>query len=66
MKYGMFTEEGNYRVHRIVQSARREGWSWEQTQSYLAILAKHVPECREASDTVVRESVYSALEKDFF
>jgi hypothetical protein len=61
MKYGMFTEEGNYRVHRIVQSARREGWSWTQTANYLEILAKHVPECREASDTVVRESVYSAV-----
>jgi hypothetical protein len=64
MKYGMYTEEGNYRVHRIVQAARLEGWDWEQTQRYLAILAKHVPECREASDTVVREAVYSALQAD--
>ena len=61
MKYGMYTSEGNYRVHKIVQAAQQQGWSWEQTQGYLVILARHVPECREASDTVVRESVYQAL-----
>jgi hypothetical protein len=62
MKYGMFTEQGNARVHQLVMSARREGWSWTQTENYLRILAKHVPECREAADTVVREAVYSATQ----
>lgn len=61
-KYGMYTDAGNARIDRVVEAAAREGWSWDQTQNYLLILAKHVPECRECCDTVVREEVYAAIE----
>lgn len=60
-KYGMYSPAGDARIHKLVQAARRENWSWTQAESYLKILAKHVPECREATDTVVRESVYHSI-----
>ena len=63
MEYGMFTQEGNQLVHRVVQEARVQGWDWPKTYRHLALLAKaHPKTAGEALDTAVREIVYDSLQ----
>lgn len=60
--YGMYTPTGNMLVDRVVQEARRSGWSWSKTYRHLQLLAKaHPRSAAEATDTAVREIVYAAL-----
>lgn len=62
MRYGMFSDEGNMLVHRVVMTARREGWDWAKTERHLALLARaHPKTASEALDTVVREAVYTVV-----
>lgn len=61
-EYGMFTSEGNYQVARIVERAKKNGWDWARTQSELYVLADSDAQLYgEATDTAVREYVYSAI-----
>ena len=64
MKYGMSSESGNQRVQRLVDEAQRQGWSFEKLDRHLTLLAR-VPGFAEATDTVVRESVYVEFVKDY-
>jgi hypothetical protein len=58
--YAMFTELGNAAVHAVVVSARENKLTWPQTYRALCALSEQ-KEFGEASDTAVREYVYSAL-----
>ena len=58
--YAMFTELGNAAVHAVVVSARENKLTWPQTQRALNALSEQA-EFVEATDTAVRECVYSAL-----
>lgn len=63
MDYAMFTQEGNQLVHRVVETARREGWDWPKTYRHLELLARAHPETAgECLDTAVREVVYDSLQ----
>ena len=57
--YGMFTPEGNSAVHGIVLLSRVHEESWLCTWQALVNLARE-PEFAEATDTMVRETVYDA------
>jgi hypothetical protein len=62
MDYGMFSEEGNQLVDRVVREARVQGYDWPKTYRHLVLLAKaHPKRAGEAMDTVVRENVYKSL-----
>ena len=62
MDYAMFTQEGNRLVGRVVAEARVQGWDWPKTYRHLELLAKaHPKTAGEATDTAVREVVFSAL-----
>lgn len=58
--YGMFTELGNAAVHALVVTASENRLNWPQTYRALIQLSKQ-KEFGEATDTEVREMVYSAL-----
>jgi hypothetical protein len=58
--YGMYTELGNAAVHALVVSARENKLNWPQTYRALCALGEQ-KEFGEATDTAVREYVYSAL-----
>ena len=61
--YGMFTELGNAAVHAVVVTARENKLTWPQTYRALCQLSEY-KEFGEATDTEVREYVYSALNFD--
>ena len=61
--YSMFTELGNAAVHAIVVAARANNLTWAQTYRALSQLSEY-KEFGEATDTAVREVVYSALNFD--
>lgn len=62
MSYEMYTEEGNRMVAQVVDHARRNHWTWRMTYDALRQLARNHPDvAREALDTAVRESVYTAI-----
>jgi hypothetical protein len=58
--YGMYTELGNAAVHAIVVAAKTNRLTWARTHDALRELAKQ-DAFGEATDTAVREMVYSAL-----
>ena len=58
--YAMFTELGNAAVHAVVVSARENKLTWPETHRALCALSEQA-EFGEATDTAVRECVYSAL-----
>jgi len=58
--YAMFTELGNAAVHAIVVAARVNNLTWPETYRALCALGDQ-KEFGEATDTAVRECVYSAL-----
>ena len=58
--YGMFTELGNAAVHALVVTARESKLTWPETYRALCALSEQA-EFGEATDTAVRECVYSAL-----
>jgi hypothetical protein len=58
--YSMFTELGNAAVHAVVVSARENKLTWPETYRALCALGDEKG-FGEATDTAVRECVYSAL-----
>ena len=58
--YGMFSELGNAAIHAVVVSARENNMTWPQTYRALFALSEQ-DKFGEATDTEVREMVYSAL-----
>jgi hypothetical protein len=64
MNYGMFSQDGNQRVQRLLREARLHGWSFEKLERHLTLLAK-VPGFSEATDTAVREAVYVQFSQDY-
>jgi len=58
--YGMFTVEGNQAVDAIVKNARADNLSWLEVYQELCRLSE-VRAFGEATDTMVREIVYDAL-----
>jgi hypothetical protein len=59
-EFGMFTEEGDYEVFRIVDLAKRARLTWHQVSGLLQQLSSD-PAFEEATDTVVRERVWEEL-----
>ena len=59
-EYGMFTEEGDYEVFRIVDLAKRARLTWNQVSGLLQQLS-NTEGFEEATDTVVRERVWEEL-----
>lgn len=59
-EFGMFTEQGDYEVFRIVDLAKRARLTWHQVSGLLQQLADN-PAYEEATDTVVRERVWEEL-----
>jgi len=58
--YAMYTELGNAAVHGVVTAARQSNASWAQVYQWLQTLAEQ-EQFAEATDTMVREYVYDAL-----
>ena len=58
--YAMFTDLGNAAVHAVVVSARKNKLTWPETYRALCALGDENG-FGEATDTAVRECVYSAL-----
>lgn len=59
-EFGMFTEEGDYEVFRIVDLAKRARLTWNQVKGLLQQLSS-TEGFEEAMDTVVRERVWEEL-----
>ncbi len=60
--FGMFTERGETAIAGIVAYHRQYGSDWSTVLQNLSDLADYDPELYgEATDTVVKESVYQAL-----
>jgi hypothetical protein len=59
-EFGMFTEEGDYEVFRIVDLAKRARLTWHQVSGLLQQLSNNEG-FEEAGDTVVRERVWEEL-----
>ena len=61
-RYAMYTQFGNDAIEAIVRQARILNLTWPQVLNELQTLANRFPEdFGEATDTAVRECVYSAL-----
>ena len=67
INYGMFTADGNNRVHKIVEFAKDSLLDWQDAYHMLEALSKKEG-FEEATDTVVREMVYDACDftSDFY
>jgi hypothetical protein len=59
-EFGMFTEEGDYEIFRIVDLAKRANLTWSQVTGLLDQLS-NTKGFEEATDTVVRERVWECL-----
>jgi hypothetical protein len=59
-EFGMFTEEGDYEVYRIVDLAKRAKLTWFQVKELLTQLSTELG-YEEATDTVVKERVWEEL-----
>jgi len=59
-EFGMFTEEGDYEVFRIVDLAKRARLTWSQVSGLLEQLSSDLA-YEEAMDTVVRERVWEDI-----
>ena len=59
-EFGMFTEEGDYEIFRIVDLAKRARLTWHQVSGLLEQLS-NTEGFEEAIDTVVRERVWEEL-----
>lgn len=63
--FAMYTDEGNQMVANVVDRAKRNHWTWAQTQAALVQLSQNHPDVAgEATDTAVREVVYTTLKYD--
>lgn len=61
MDYGMFTDIGNALIHGIVAGAKYKNLTWPHVYTMLETVSQ-IEGFGEATDTEVRECVYSALE----
>lgn len=61
MDYGMFSDRGNRVIDGVVISAKELGWTFAEVLDVLNDISK-VTGFEEATDTMVKESVYEALE----
>ena len=61
--YGMYTDAGNQAVHAIVEHALENKQAWLEVYQELCRLSE-VKAFGEATDTMVREYVYSAVGAD--
>jgi hypothetical protein len=59
-EFGMFTEQGDYEIFRIVDLAKRARLTWHQVSGLLEQLS-NTEGFEEAIDTVVRERVWEEL-----
>ena len=59
-EFGMFTEEGDYEVYRIVDLTLRANLTWDQVKGLLEQLS-NTEGFEEATDTVVKEQVWEYL-----
>ena len=59
-EFGMFTEQGDYEIFRIVDLAKRARLTWSQVSGLLEQLS-NTEGFEEAIDTVVRERVWEEL-----
>jgi hypothetical protein len=72
MSYAMYTEQGDALVGVIVDRAVRNQWTWAMTLAALVQLSRNHPDvAAEATDTAVRECVYTAIgahdrDEDFY
>jgi hypothetical protein len=72
MSYAMYTEQGDALVEAVVVRARQNQWTWAMTLAALVQLSRNHPDVAgEATDTAVRECVYSAIgayerDEDFY
>lgn len=58
----MFSEEGNAKIHKIVQNAIKNKVPWLKVQEQLYDLSRsNLDKYGEATDTAVRESVYITI-----
>ncbi len=58
--YAMFTEIGNEAIDGLVRVAKALELEWNEVEKALNVLANN-PKFSEATDTAVREAVYSAM-----
>ena len=67
INYGMFTADGNNRIHKIVEFAKDNRLDWQDAYKMLEALSNKEG-FEEATDTVVREMVYDACDftSDFY
>lgn len=59
--YGMFTDAGNAMIHGVVLTAKNNGLDFDQVVEILSDI-QTLDGFEEATDTVVREAVYMALQ----
>ena len=60
MNYGMFSDEGNAKIHALIQKAQVENLRWIDVYRELQELST-LEGYEEAMDTEVREIVYDSL-----
>lgn len=67
-EFGMFSDSGNQTVYELCIRAKAEGLNWPQVYNELYKLSRTNKNCGEATDTEVREMVYSYLgfKSDFY
>jgi hypothetical protein len=58
--YGMYTNEGNFEVEKVVVEAKNLGLAWDEVVALLQALS-NTKGFEEAMDTVVREEVNAEL-----
>lgn len=58
--YGMFSDKGNMIIANLVDRAREQNMTWPEVYKELVRLSE-LPDTGEATDTEVREYVYSKL-----
>lgn len=58
--YAMYTEIGNEAIDGLVRVAKALELEWNEVEKALNVLADN-PKFSEATDTAVREAVYSAM-----
>jgi hypothetical protein len=59
--YGMFSDAGNEAIDSLIAGAQKLDLDWPAVYFALTVLARN-PKFGEATDTVVRERVYDALQ----
>ncbi len=61
-RFGMFSDAGNAMIQGVVLTAKSNNLDWDQVVDVLYDIAT-LNGFEEASDTVVREMVYEAIQK---